>query len=70
VAGEDYNADPLEVVIPASVMDNDSVCVNISVLVIDDHILEFPENFTIELSPVEIGAANSVTVTIVDNDSK
>jgi len=74
VAGEDYNAAPLQVVIPASTMDDGSVCVNISVMVIDDHIVEFPENFTIELTgstpPVEIGAANSATVTILDNDSE
>ena len=74
VAGEDYNAAPLLVVIPASTMNGGSVCVNISVMVIDDHIVEFPENFTIELTgstpPVEIGAANSATVTILDNDSE
>ena len=74
VAGEDYNAAPLLVVIPASTMNGGSVCVNISVMVIDDHIVEFPENFTIELTgsapPVEIGTANSATVTILDNDSE
>jgi len=74
VAGEDYNAAPLLVVIPASTVNGGSVCVNISVMVIDDHIVEFPENFTIELTgstpPVEIGAANSATVTVVDNDSE
>ena len=71
VAGEDYNAAPLTAVIPASRM---SVCVNISVMVIDDHIVEFPENFTIGLTgstpPVEIGAVDTATVTILDNDGE
>jgi len=74
VAGEDYNAAPLQVVIPASTMDGGSVCVNISVMVIDDHIVEFPENFTIEVTrstpPVDIGVESSTTVIIVDDDSE
>ena len=73
--GQDYSAtSPVSVVIPVSAMDNDSVCVNISVWVIDDHIVEFPENFTIELigstPPLEIGAASVATVTIIDNDGE
>ena len=74
VAGEDFNVAPVEVVIPASTMENGSVCVNISLMVIDDHIVESPETFTIELTgstpPVEIGYPSSATVTIIDNDSE
>ena len=74
VAGEDFNAAPVEVVIPDSTMENGSVCVNISLMVIDDHIVESPETFTIELTgstpPVEIGYPSSATVTIIDNDSE
>ena len=74
MSGEDFNAAPVEVVIPASTMENGSVCVNISLMVIDDHIVESPETFTIELTgstpPVEIGYPSSATVTIVDNDSE
>ena len=74
VAGEDFNAAPVEVVIPASTMENRSVCVNISLMVIDDHIVESLETFTIELTgstpPVEIGYPSSATVTIIDNDSE
>ena len=74
VAGDDYSASPLEVVIPASTMDGGSVCVNQSVMVIDDTIVELPENFTIEVTgstpPVEIGAESSTTVIIVDDDSE
>ena len=75
MAGEDFNAAPVEVVIPALTMENGSVwCVNISLMVIDDHIVESPETFTIELTgstpPVEIGYPSSATVTIIDNDSE
>ena len=74
MSGEDFNAASVEVVIPASTMENESVCVNISLMVIDDHIVESPETFTIELTgstpPVEIGYPSSATVTIVDNDSE
>ena len=74
VAGEDFNAASVEVVIPESTMENGSVCVNISLMVIDDHIVESPETFTIELTgstpPVEIGYPSSATVTIIDNDSE
>ena len=74
MSGEDFNAAPVEVVIPASTMENESVCVNISLMVIDDHIVESPETFTIELTgstpPVEIGYPSSATVTIIDNDSE
>ena len=74
VAGEDFNAVSVEVVIPESTMENGSVCVNISLMVIDDHIVESPETFTIELTgstpPVEIGYPSSANVTIIDNDSE
>lgn len=74
MSGEDFNAAPVEVVIPASTMENGSVCFNISLMVIDDSIVENPETFTIELTgstpPVEIGYPSSATVTIVDNDSE
>ena len=74
VTGDDYSASPLEVVIPASTMNGGNVCVNISVMVIDDTIVELPENFTIEVTgstpPVEIGAESSTTVIIVDDDSE
>jgi len=71
---DDYSASPLEVVIPASTMNGGNVRVNISVMVIDDTIVELPENFTIEVTgstpPVEIGAESSTTVIIVDDDSE
>ena len=74
VAGEDFNAVSVEVVIPESTMENGSVCVNISLMVIDDHIVESPETFTIELTgstpPVEIVYPSSANVTIIDNDSE
>ena len=72
VAGDDYIAAPLVTVIPASTVNG--VCVNISVMVIDDTLVEFPQNFTIELTastpPLQIGAASSTTVIIVDDDSE
>ena len=74
VAGDDYIAAPLVTVIPASTVNGGSVCVNISVMVIDDTLVEFPQNFAIELTastpPLEIGAASSTTVIIVDDDSE
>ena len=74
VAGDDYIAAPLVTVIPASTVNGGGVCVNISMKVIDDTLVEFPQNFAIELTastpPLEIGAASSTTVMIVDDDSE
>jgi len=74
VAGADYSASFLEVVISASTMNGGNMCVNISVMVIDDTNVELPENFTIEVTrstpPVDIGVESSTTVIIIDDDSK
>ena len=65
---------PHTVIIPLGTLSGDSICTDIEDFIVDDAILEWTEDFTVEVVSVspcgDVGTAPTTVVSITDNDGK
>ena len=72
MADSDYQSGPQTIVIPSGAVDGDTACIDASLFILDDEILESTETFNLILSSVSpCGDVDSeaTVVEIIDDDS-
>ena len=73
VGNSDYQSDPLTIVFSNGAVDGDTACIDASLFILDDEILESTETFSITLSsvsPYGVVDSGATVVEIINDDSK
>ena len=73
MASSDYLSDPLMIVIPSGAVNGDTACSDISLIIVDDELLESTETFSatlLSVSPCSDVDSGATVVEIINDDSK